>query len=61
MKFQQWNVSQVDAQDVERLMEAGYPYLVASVLSSRGVHTAEQAADFLDLDNHYHRLPYESH
>ena len=51
MKFQQWNVSQVDTQDVERLMEAGYPYLVASVLSSRGVHTAEQAADFLDLDN----------
>ena len=51
MKFQKWHISPVENEDIECLMESGYPYLVASVLSSRGIHTAEQAAEFLDLDS----------
>ena len=58
MKFQKWHIAKADSHDVERLMEAGYPYLVASVLSSRGIHTVEQAAEFLDLDTSLEHSPF---
>ena len=35
---------------VETLMDAGYPYLVSSVLVSRGTETAEQAAEALESE-----------
>ena len=36
-------------------MDAGYPYLVSSVLATRGVTSVEEAAEFLDRD---HRLAH---
>lgn len=31
-------------------MDAGYPYLVSSVLAARGVQTSEQAAEALERE-----------
>lgn len=39
MKYQQWSIPDLPAQAVDRLTGAGYPYLVSSVLASRGVTT----------------------
>ena len=47
MKFPVWHVAQTDCAAVERLTDAGYPYLVSSVLASRGVSCPEQATEFL--------------
>ena len=40
---------------MDRLTGAGYPYLVSSVLASRGITTPEEAAAFLERDRD---LPY---
>ena len=50
MKYQQWSIPDLPAQAVDRLTGAGYPYLVSSVLASRGVTTPEEAAAFLERD-----------
>ncbi|MBQ1674444.1 MAG: single-stranded-DNA-specific exonuclease RecJ, partial [Oscillospiraceae bacterium] len=55
MKFQQWNLSPVSADDVTRLMDAGYPYLVSCVLASRGISDPAAASEFLVCD---HRLTH---
>ena len=55
MKYQQWSIPDLPAQVVDRLTGAGYPYLVSSVLASRGVTTPEEAAAFLERDR---ELPY---
>ena len=55
MKYQQWSIPGLPAQAVDRLTGAGYPYLVSSVLASRGVTTPEEAAAFLERDR---ELPY---
>jgi len=55
MKYQQWSIPDLPAQAVDRLTGAGYPYLVSSVLASRGVTTPEEAAAFLERDR---ELPY---
>lgn len=50
MKYQRWNIPELSEEAIEELMDAGYPYLIASVLVSRGVTSAEQAADCLDRE-----------
>ncbi|MBQ1459529.1 MAG: single-stranded-DNA-specific exonuclease RecJ [Oscillospiraceae bacterium] len=55
MKFQQWNLASVPEETVRRLTDAGYPYLVSTVLASRGITSETDAADFLICD---HRLAY---
>lgn len=50
MKFQKWNIGTAREQDVALLQSAGYPYLLSTVLSARGVDTAESAAEFLERD-----------
>lgn len=55
MKYQQWSIPDLPAQAVDRLTGVGYPYLVSSVLASRGVTTPEEAAAFLERDR---ELPY---
>ena len=47
MKFKKWNIHTPADQDVARLREAGYPYLLSTVLAARGITTAEEAAEFL--------------
>ena len=47
MKFPSWHVAQESCGAAERLMDAGYPYLVSCVLAGRGVESAEQAAEYL--------------
>ena len=47
MKFPVWRVAQENCAAAERLADAGYPYLVSGILASRGIDTAEAAADFL--------------
>ena len=44
MKYERWLIPETDDAAVEALMDAGYPYLVSTVLASRGVVTPEQAA-----------------
>ena len=44
MKFQKWRVAPACPQAAERLMAAGYPYLVSAVLARRGISSAEEAA-----------------
>ena len=55
MKYQQWSILELPAGAVDRLTGAGYPYLVSSVLASRGITTPEEAAAFLERDRD---LPY---
>ena len=50
MKYEHWNIPALSEQTIETLMDAGYPYLVSSVLVSRGVETAEQAAEALERE-----------
>ena len=50
MKYQQWSIPELPAGAVDRLTGAGYPYLVSSVLASRGITTPEEAAAFLERD-----------
>ena len=37
MKYQKWNISTPAEQDVARLREAGYPYLLSTVMAARGI------------------------
>ncbi|MCI9482780.1 MAG: single-stranded-DNA-specific exonuclease RecJ, partial [Oscillibacter sp.] len=50
MKYKRWNVGSPAESDVERLRNAGYSYLLATVLAARGVTSPEAAAEFLDRD-----------
>ena len=50
MKYQQWSIPDLPAQAVDRLTGAGYPYLVSSVLASRGVTVNAVAPGFIDTD-----------
>lgn len=58
MKFQKWEFTDASQEAVEQLMEAGYPYLVSSVLASRGVVTAEAAAAFLEREHSLTHSPF---
>jgi len=58
VKYEQWNIPSLDEKTVGSLMDAGYPYLVASVLVSRGVATAEEAAVALERDRTLTHSPF---
>ena len=49
MKFQQWHIHASDEGAVRALMEAGYPYLISTVLAPRGVNAPEEAESLLHL------------
>ncbi len=55
MKYVRWVAASCPDAVVDELMDAGYPYLVSSVLAARGVGTVEDAALFLSRE---HRLSY---
>ena len=50
MKYERWHIREANDAAVEALMDAGYPYLVSTVLAARGVTTPEQAAAHLDRE-----------
>ena len=50
MKYQQWSIPELPAGAVDRLTGAGYPYLVSSVLASRGIGDDRQARAYLDCN-----------
>ena len=58
MKFPVWHVAQTDCAAVERLMDAGYPYLVSGVLASRGVSCPEQATEYLTQETALAHSPF---
>lgn len=47
MKFQQWHIHASDEDAVRALMDAGYPYLISTVLAPRGVCAPEEAEALL--------------
>ena len=55
LKYTRWLYSHGDKHTVEQLMDAGYPYLVSSVLAARGISTVEEANVFLERET---RLAY---
>ena len=58
MKYERWLIPETDDAAVEALMDAGYPYLVSTVLASRGVVTPEQAAAHLDRERSLAYSPF---
>ena len=58
MKFPVWHVAQADCAAAERLMDAGYPYLVSGVLASRGVNCPEQATEYLTQETTLTHSPF---
>ena len=58
MKFPSWHVAQENCAATQRLMDAGYPYLVSGVLASRAVDTAEAAAEFLTQETTLSLSPF---
>ena len=50
MKFQRWSIPQPQTAAIDTLMEAGYSYLVSSVLACRGGENAEGAREFLQQE-----------
>jgi len=57
MKFQRWSIPQPRTAVVDTLMEAGYSYLVSSVLACRGVENADGAREFLQQETVLHTDP----
>mgnify|MGYP005797790249 CR=1 FL=1 len=55
LKYTRWIYSPCDKQAAEQMMDAGYPYLVSSVLAARGVKSVEEANLFLERET---RLAY---
>ena len=50
MKYEHWQIPAAPEDAIKTLMDAGYPYLVSSVLAARGVQTSEQAAEALERE-----------
>ena len=50
MKYQKWNIAPSADKAVTSLMDAGYPYLISSVLASRNIVDPEAAAEYLDQE-----------
>ena len=50
MKYQKWHIGTAAEGDTALLREAGYPGLLATVLASRGITTAEAAAETLERE-----------
>ena len=58
MKFQKWNVNETKQENIERLMAAGYPYLVSCVLASRGIFDETEAALLLEREECLDHSPF---
>ena len=58
MKYERWLIPETDSSAVDALMDAGYPYLVSTVLSSRGIKTPEEAAEYLDREDSLSISPF---
>ncbi len=58
MKFHVWNIHHAEEGALDRLMEAGYPYLVSGVLASRGIDSAEEAAECLSREEFLVHSPF---
>jgi len=58
MKYARWQGGGYDEAAAERLYRAGYPRLLSSILSARGVSTPEAAAALLDRDRNLTYSPY---
>ncbi len=58
MKYTRWINAAGEQSVVEQLMDAGYPYLVSSVLSARGVESVEDATVFLDREHYLEHSPF---
>ena len=58
VKFQHWNIHRPKDGAAERLMEAGYSYLVAGVMASRGIESPEEAAECLSREEFLTHSPF---
>ena len=58
MKYTRWISGTGCDTVVSELMDAGYPYLVSSVLQARGVENVEDAALFLSRDHFLEHSPF---
>ena len=58
MKFQHWNIHRPKDGVAERLMEAGYSYLVAGIMASRGIESPEEAAECLSREEFLTHSPF---
>ena len=45
MKYEHWQIPAAPEDAIKTLMDAGYPYLVSSVLAARGVTTSARARE----------------
>ena len=59
VKYERWQIPAAQDGAVDALMDAGYPYLVSSVLASRGVQTSEQAAEALERERTLAYSPFK--
>ena len=50
MKYEKWKIGKPAQQTVDLLREAGYPYLLSTVLAARGVATGDEAQEYLKQD-----------
>lgn len=57
MKYQQWNMVTPSQEDVNRLQDAGYAQLLATLLTGRGITTVEQATIALDREESLSHSP----
>ena len=57
MKFKKWNIGTPNAEDVALLRNAGYPYLLSTILAVRGITSAEGAAEFLEQERNLSLSP----
>ena len=51
VRFSKWHIAPEKPEAQACLRAAYYPYLVAAVLSARGIETPEQAAAFLERED----------
>ena len=58
MKYEHWQIPAAPEDAIKTLMDAGYPYLVSSVLAARGVTTSEQAAEALEREKTLSYSPF---
>ena len=58
VKFQHWNIHRPKDGAAERLMEAGYSYLVAGIMASRGIQSPEEAAECLSREEFLTHSPF---
>jgi len=57
VKFKKWNIGTPNAEDVALLRNAGYPYLLSTILAVRGITSAEGAAEFLEQERNLSLSP----